>query len=143
MTDEDEGKGFRVKDRRRFTAEGDVRNGAPEDEPSPPEPAAAPRPEPAPEPPLAGRGDRPPMEFLTFIASLATNALAALGMLPEEQAKGLPVNPDLGREYIEILGMLADKTKGNLSPEEDRAFQRILSDLRMAYVEISRREGPQ
>jgi len=147
MSEEDEGKGFKVKDRRRFTAEGDVRNGAPEDEPSPPEPAPAPRPEPPrsepPPPEAAGRGGRPPMDFLTFIASLATNALAAFGMLPEEQAKGLPANPELGREYVEILGMLADKTKGNLTPEEDRAFQRILGDLRMAYVELSKRADQQ
>jgi hypothetical protein len=143
---EDEEFKVKIIDRRRFNSDGDVRDGVPEDEPTP-EPAPAPRPEPSrsepPPPEAAGRGDRPPMDFLTFIASLATNALAAFGMLPEEQAKGLPVNPELGREYVEILGMLADKTQGNLSPEEDRAFQRILGDLRMAYVEISKRAGPQ
>jgi hypothetical protein len=139
MADEDNGFKVKVTDRRRFTSDGDVRDGAREDEPSPPEPAPEPRPEPPAEPPpeAAGRG-RPPMDFLTFIASLATNALAAFGMLPEEQAKGLPVNPELGREYVEILGMLAEKTKGNLSAEEDRAFSRILGDLRMAYVEITK-----
>lgn len=148
---EEEGKGFKVTDRRRFNADGEVRDDAREDPPARPAPPSEPLPraepppraEAAPAQPSAGPSDgRPSMDFLTFIASLATNALAAFGMLPEEQAKGLPVNPDLGREYIEILGMLADKTEGNLTPEEDRAFKRILSDLRMAYVEISKRGAP-
>jgi hypothetical protein len=81
------------------------------------------------------------MDFLTFVASLATNALAALGMLPADQAQGLPVNPELGREYVEILTMLQEKTRGNLTPQEEGSLQRILTDLRMACVEASKQAG--
>jgi len=138
---EEEGKGFKVTDRRRFTTEGEMRDDAPEDEQTRPEPESEPpRPQPPPQE-AGGRGDT--IDFLTFVASLATNALAALGMLPKEQAQGLSVNPELGREYIEILGMLQEKTRGNLSPEEDKGLQRIVSELRMAYVELSKRAGKQ
>jgi hypothetical protein len=136
---EEEGKGFKVTDRRRFTSDGDMKDNARED---------TPRPKPAPEPSRAsepasgaGRGERPPMDFRTFVASLAANALGALGMLPKEQAQGLPVNPEVGREYIEILGMLHEKTRGNLSPEEENDLQRVLTDLRKAFVEVSKRAG--
>ena len=79
------------------------------------------------------------MDFMAFIASLATNALAALGALPREQAQGMPVNPELAREYIDIIAMLQQKTRGNLSPPEEQALQRILTDLRINFVEQARR----
>ncbi len=78
------------------------------------------------------------MDFMSFVASLATNALAALGALPPEQTGEMPFNPDLGREYIDIIGMLQEKTAGNLSAQEAQALQRIVSDLRMAYVDIAK-----
>ena len=141
MSEEEEGKGFKVTDRRRFTSDGETRDDASEDEPTRPEPAPEPLQRQPPPREAGGRSDT--IDFLTFVASLATNALAALGMLPKEQAQGLPVNPELGHEYIEILSMLQEKTRGNLSPEEDKGLQRIVSELRMAYVELSKRTGKQ
>jgi hypothetical protein len=125
MTDKDAESGIKVTDKRRFTSEGETRAGAPPD---------IPRPEPPPPAEAKAADKRPPIDFLTFIASLATNALAALGALPPEQSGGLPKNPELGREYIDILTLLRDKTRGNLSPQEDATLQRILTDLRMVYV---------
>ncbi len=93
------------------------------------------QPEPEPEP-----GPESGIDFLSFCASLATNALAALGLLPEEQTRGLPRNPELAREYIDILGMLQQKTRGNLSRQEEVALSQMVSDLRLQYVEVTR--GP-
>ena len=50
------------------------------------------------------------MDFLTFCLSLATNAAAALGLLPKDQTQGLPESLELAREYIDILAMLQEKT---------------------------------
>ena len=106
--DEEKGdKGFRVVDRRRFTSEGEPRAGVPA-EPTPTSepirPLGEAKPEPPPAAPTKGRRDkaaaepkgRPSAEvpagidFIGFAASLATNALAAMGALPEAQAQGLP-----------------------------------------------------
>jgi len=160
--DSEREKGFRVVDRRRFTSEGETRAGVPDPPPSSPAPSlpAPPRQEPPRQPPpqQAGKpqprsGDprqaarqppspqpepEPGIDFLSFAASLATNALAALGLLPEEQARGLPRNPELAREYIDILGMLQQKTRGNLSRQEEVALEQMLADLRMQYVQLTR-----
>lgn len=155
MVEEEQGKGkgFRVVDRRRFNPEGEARADA-EVRPEPAQPAEPPRQEPpraaprqdpraqAPRPePRQERGpaDAHHIDFMSFVASLATNALAALGAIPEARAQGIPVNPDMAREYIDIIAMLQDKTRGNLSREEDGALQRLLAELRMHYVELSKR----
>ncbi|MFC1609987.1 DUF1844 domain-containing protein [Myxococcota bacterium] len=143
--DEESAKGFKIKDRRRFTADGEVRPDAPVDPPKDEKASARQPPESPPrEPPQqeeGNSGQRTGLDFMSFIASLATNALAAFGALPKEQAQGLPVNPELGREYVQILSMLQEKTHGNLTQQEDAALQRIITDLRMAYVQITKQEG--
>jgi hypothetical protein len=150
--EEGAGKGFRVVDRRRFTADGQMRPGADKEEPK-----AAPTPSPAPEPSRAAREParepareaprrEPPrqrsgIDFLQFVASLATNALAALGALPEGYGPEMPLNPEMAREYIEIITMLQEKTQGNLTAEEEQTMQRLLSDLKMQYVQVTRGGG--
>jgi hypothetical protein len=158
MTDHREEKddtGFRIVDRRRFTSEGEMREDVP-DRPAAAEPVLPPR---SPRPERGERGERAPkpsgdprrarsaaaqrepsgIDFLSFVASLATNALAALGALPEAQARGLPKSPELAREYIDILAMLQQKTEGNLTADEEQALEQVLADLRLQYVEATRR----
>jgi hypothetical protein len=146
--DENNGKGFRVVDRRRFNAEGGVRKDAPEREepkvapaapPAEPARSAAPAREAAPrkEPPKSSGP-----EFLQFVASLATNALAALGALPDGYGPPMPPDPAIARQYIEIIAMLQEKTAGNLTAEEDQTLKRLLSDLKVQYVEATT-GGPQ
>lgn len=140
--EEREKRGFRVVDRRRFTEDGETRDDAPAE----PEPAPAPKAEkpaaaaPSPQE-KAPKEDIPEpsgrIDFISFIASLATNAMAALGALPEAQSQGMPRNPELAREYIDIISMLHYKTQGNLSPQEAAAMTRITSDLKMAYVQMT------
>ena len=86
--------------------------------------------------------DEPRLEFLPFVASLATNALAAMGALPENQRGGIPRSPQMAREYIDIIVMLEQRTRGNLTPDEATAMKQLVADLRMQYVEITRSVQP-
>ena len=86
---------------------------------------------------------RPPLDLAGLISMLATQALFALGVL---QVKGEePREPDLelARYNIDMLQALEDKTKGNLTPEEQELLKNTLSDLRMGYVNISNQLGSQ
>lgn len=79
---------------------------------------------------------------MAFVASLATNAMGALGLMPEGQGPGLPFNPAMAREYIEIIVMLEERTVGNLSPDEAQSLARLIGDLRLNYVEVTRAAEP-
>jgi hypothetical protein len=87
---------------------------------------------------VAEGGALPPVDLTTFVLSLATSALVSLG-----EAKG--ESPDdkldlpLARQTIDTIAMLQEKTKGNLSGEEERLVNRVLFDLRMKFVEVSQR----
>ena len=143
--EKEEGKGFKVVDRRRFTAEGELKADAAPDKPRPVTPPPAEPPRPA-QPAKAGgkerarepQGPPPGIDFMTFVASLATNALAAMGALPEGRAHGMPIDPQMAREYIDIIAMLQQKTRGNLDQEEEQALARLITELRMHYVEFTK-----
>lgn len=81
----------------------------------------------------------PPADFPALVASLASGALLALGLFPD--AEGKTPSPDLERaQYaIDLLDMLAVKTRGNLTPEEERHLQGALHELHLAFVEAVRR----
>lgn len=81
-------------------------------------------------------GDVPPIDFTTFILSLSTSALMHLG----EKVPGAPDVPEnlpLARQSIDLLGLLEQKTRGNLSGEEERLLAQVLYDLRMRFVRKS------
>ncbi|MBN1773776.1 MAG: DUF1844 domain-containing protein [Deltaproteobacteria bacterium] len=81
----------------------------------------------------------PEVDFVTFVVSLSTNALVSLGLLPRpdtgEKQRDLP----LARQTIDILTLLQQKTKGNLTGEEERILDTVLYDLRMTYVQVVRK----
>ena len=82
------------------------------------------------------------LSFTTFVLSLSTAALQHLGVAtPGEEAEKPEVNLPAAQQTIDILEMLAEKTKGNLSEEEDKLLGTLLYDLRMRYVEVSRGAG--
>ena len=83
-----------------------------------------------------------PIDFYTFVLSLASSAFVHLGDAPDPET-GKPHERDLPleKQTIDILSMLQDKTKGNLSPEEDRFLSNILTDLRQRFVEKSQAKG--
>ena len=87
----------------------------------------------------AAAGERAPIEFTTFLLGLASNTLINLGDAPHPETGKSERNLALARESLELLAMLREKTRGNLSAEEEKVFANILSDLRLRYVEATRR----
>jgi hypothetical protein len=76
----------------------------------------------------------PEISFPSFIFSLSSAAFASLGAIPDPQTGKVEKNLPLAKQTIDLLGLLRDKTRNNLSREEDNLFDHLLSDLRMAYV---------
>jgi uncharacterized protein DUF1844 len=151
---------FKVTDRRLFNADGSPRDLPPEERPQAKpepvttnaaavaagvqtEPASAPPPvEPAPEAEeefteeeLADARD--PAGFLSFIMSIASNAASALGMMEHPVTHQREVDVELGKHWIDVLGMLQKKTTGNLTPKERQMLEGLLADLRMQYVSLT------
>ena len=80
----------------------------------------------------------PEMNFSTFVVSLNASALMHLGLM-EDPVQGQKVkNLELGKQTIDILVMLEEKTRGNLTSDEEKLLRNILYDLRINYVKQSR-----
>lgn len=80
----------------------------------------------------------PHIDFAMFVMSLSTSALVHLGEEPNPETQKTEVNLPLAKQNIDILGLLEEKTKGNLTGEEERLLAQVLFDLRMRYVERSK-----
>ncbi len=76
-----------------------------------------------------------PIDFYTFVLSLASSAFVHLGDAPHPET-GEPGKPNvpLAQQTIDILAMLREKTKGNLTPEEERFLDNLVVDLKLRYV---------
>jgi hypothetical protein len=170
---EKKNESFTVTDRRLFTSEGELRNDTSEEQETPaPKPPATKGPEkeaPCPPPPTAAeqkqqadayRESSKEMDrqvelsghsakdleitFERFLASLYMTGMLQLGLMHEQG--GQPQLDLIGaRQTIDTLSMLAEKTKGNLTPKEESLLQNALYELRMAYVEVTNAiaKGPQ
>lgn len=108
-------KGFKVADHRASSSDSDA----------PPEPEAAQEIE----------GSLPQLDFTTFVLSLSTSALMHLGEVGLSEAETLTPNLPLARQTIDLLAVLEQKTKGNLTGEEERLLTHILAELRLRYVQ--------
>ncbi len=80
----------------------------------------------------------PQVDFSSFIFSLSTSALIHFGAIPDPITKKTEKNIVMARQTIDLLGILKDKTKGNLTKEEEELLTNILYDLRMIYVKESK-----
>jgi hypothetical protein len=85
---------------------------------------------------------RPPMpeaNFSGLVSMLATQAFYALGLIQPEGDKGKKIEPDfqIAKFNIDMLGMLEEKCKGNLSTEEEQMLKSTLEQLRMLFVQLS------
>lgn len=87
-------------------------------------------------------GPRPPgvpeASFLDLLDMLAVQAALHLGMMPSETPEKLPIDLPLARHFIDMLGVIQTKTRGNLDAEEESSVESALAELRMRYVELSR-----
>lgn len=149
---------FKVTDRRLFNADGSPRElppeekteakaSAPEAVSAPPQEQSQSEPEPSPQPPDLSAEDpdlteeelaeaRDPASFVSFVMSIASNAASALGMMEHPVTHRREVDPELGKHWIDILGMLQKKTAGNLTLQERNMIEGLLADLRMQYVSL-------
>ena len=78
-----------------------------------------------------------PASFSSFLMSIASNAAASLGMMEHPVTRKREVDLELGKHWIDVLGMLEKKTRGNLVPQEQQILEGLLSDLRMQFVSLS------
>src|SRR3954471_12259399 len=79
--------------------------------------------------------------FIEFVMMQAQNAALFLGQIPNPQTGEGEVNLDLARMFIDQLAMIQEKTRGNLSNEEATVLRNTLSNLQMAFVEVSQSGG--
>lgn len=89
----------------------------------------------------ANETELPKIDFATFVLSLSHSALMHLGEAPDPDTNQVATNLPLAKQNIDILGLLEEKTKGNLTGDEERLLAQVLFDLRMRYVERSK-ESP-
>jgi hypothetical protein len=80
----------------------------------------------------------PRVDFSTFILSLSHSALMHLGQAPHPETGSVETSLPMARQTVDLISMLEEKTRGNLSGEEERLVSQILFDLRMRYVELSK-----
>jgi uncharacterized protein DUF1844 len=83
---------------------------------------------------LPGADD--PAGFASFLMSIASNAAASLGMMEHPATGKREVDLELGKHWIDVLGMLQQKTRGNLLPQEQQILEGLLADLRMQFVSL-------
>ncbi|MGH7932691.1 MAG: DUF1844 domain-containing protein [Candidatus Binataceae bacterium] len=159
-SEENKDKGFKVQDRRRFSPDGELKPEFSGDEQPvevPPEPSpgtvaapgtgpAATSAESASAAQTPGRGFTNPaagpspgeITFATFVVGLSTEALVNLGEISDPQSGDPVQNLGAAQQLIDIIGMLQEKTRGNLDHDEKTLVDAILFDLRMKYVERAR-----
>jgi Domain of unknown function (DUF1844) len=133
MSDKDE-KGFTIRDRRGRGEEPTRATDAP-----PPPSQGRPL---ADEPEMPRGGESAfPVTFSSFAFSLGTSALMLMGEQLDPHQERMPVNLAQAKEIIDILSMLEEKTRGNLTAEEQRVMTDMLYALRMKYVDIASPPG--
>jgi len=83
-----------------------------------------------------------PASFLSLIMSLASNAAACLGMMPHPVTGETGVDLRTAKHWIDVLGMLEQKTRGNVNAQEAQVFEGLLADLRMQFVSLQNSPSP-
>src|SRR6266542_5350236 len=84
---------------------------------------------------LPGADD--PASFASFMMSIASNAASSLGMMEHPVTGKREVDLELGKHWIDVLGMREQRTHGNLLPQEKQILEGLLADLRMQYVSLT------
>jgi len=147
--EEQEKRGFVVRDRRRFVRDEPEAEGPGETAATAPESERAAASEPsAQEKAKEPAGDQtartgragvtyPQVTFSTFVFSLSSSALVHLGVVPDPNTQKMEKDLSLAKQIIDTLAMLQEKTKGNLDKDEEQLLQTVLYDLRLRFVKQS------
>ena len=133
----EEEKGFVIKDRRSFDEKGDLKDIEPEkdEEPKGADKEAEPKKETPKE-----ETERPPLpevNFSTLIFSLSSSALFHCGEIADPQTGEKKKDLPLAKHTIDTIAMLKEKTEGNLTEEEHKFIDSVLSDLQWRYVKAA------
>ena len=132
---EEEEKGFVIKDRRSFDDKGELKEDTPtreEKEPRKEEPKKETRGEKQESPPL------PEANFTSLIFSLSSSALINLGEVPDPNTGQKAKDLQIAKHTIDIIAMLKEKTEGNLTDEEKKFLEAVLTDIRWRFVNASK-----
>lgn len=81
----------------------------------------------------------PTIDFATFVLSLSHSVLMSLGEAPPPEGHPAETSLPLARQTIDLLSLIEEKTKGNLSGDEERLLHQVLYDLRMRFVEKTKK----
>lgn len=81
----------------------------------------------------------PPMDFSTFVLSLSSSAMVNLGQVPAPDQTNTVVDLIAAKQIIDILGVLEEKTRGNLDESEQKLLTSLLYDLRVQYVDAQQK----
>ena len=125
-----EGKGFVIKDRRSFDEAGELKEKGPEEEVEKKE-------EEAKQEAKTEKTERPPLpkvNFNSLIFSLSSSAILHFGEIPDPNTGEKKKDLALAKHTIDTIAMLKEKTAGNLTDEEQRFLDSVLTDLRWQYV---------
>ena len=149
--EEEAEKAFTISDKRLFNKDGARR---PESQAEAPAASTPPPPPPRPEAPRAETAqprvaaeppppprDLPATDFSTFVIMLANTIMVSLGQVPDPMTQQRRRDLPHAQHTIDILMMLHEKTRGNLTPEEERLLQELLPQLQMAFVASRRQAG--
>lgn len=82
----------------------------------------------------------PPANFMTLINSVMIQTLYCLGQIEDPNGGTPPVNLDLAKHHIDMLQVIEDKTKGNLSEEETKALAMALHEVRLQFVQAAQNQ---
>ncbi len=133
MSKEPEDQGFRVTDKRLFGEDGKLREETAEEASKAPTEASASQPHTAtPVEPPPGTGAK--IDFPSYILSYYTQSLVLLGEVPNPYTNKKEEDLEAARHTVDILGMLKDKTKGNLTEDEEQLLESVLYEVRLKYM---------
>jgi hypothetical protein len=121
-------EGFVVRDRRGGSSEASAKTTGPSDTPKPVVSSEA---------DAAHQAPAFPVTFSSFVISLGSSSLMLMGEKLDPQQQAVPVNLPQAKEIIDLLSVLEEKTKGNLTSEEQTVLRDMLYALRMKYVSLS------
>ena len=85
----------------------------------------------------SGAGAMPEANFQTLVSTMATQALFAMGAIPDPRTGQRIAHLDLARHHIDMLTVIEAKTKGNLDEEEEKMLGTTLYELRNTYIQLS------
>jgi len=140
---ESDSSGFKVVDRRPFAADGSRKEDIPAEEKkveaAPPEDDRRTLLEPQNEP--GGQYEDEPPGFETLVSYLSTTAMFQLGLIPGPSGERIPADMPNAKRTVDLLEVLQEKTKGNLSAGESRLLEDVLYELRMTFIEMQKRQA--